>query len=54
VSLSGKWRVAHSVTVTCHGWYAGGFRFDSQLANFRFVSFLYFFSGLGITFKGYC
>jgi len=32
--------------------YANGFRFDSHLADFAFVCFLYFFLGLGVTFRG--
>jgi len=35
-----------------YGYYANGFRFDSHLADFHFVFFLYFFSGLGVTFWG--
>jgi len=29
-----------------YGYYTNGFRFNSHLADFRFVFFLYFFSGL--------
>jgi len=35
-----------------YGCYANGFRFDSHLADFLF--FLYFFSGLRVTFMGCC
>ena len=53
VSFSGKRHTARSVTVMRYDCYANGFRFDSHLADFRFVFFLYFFSGLGVMFKGY-
>jgi len=35
-----------------YGYYANGFQFDCHLADFRFVFFLYFFSGLDVTFRG--
>jgi len=43
--------------VRCYGCYANGFRFDSHLADFRFVFFLCFFLvfsrlHLGVTFRG--
>jgi len=34
-----------------YGHYANGFRFDSHLADFRFIFLLHFFSGLGVTFR---
>ena len=37
------------------GYYAVGFRFDSHPSSLSFCSFfLYFFSGLGVTFMGWC
>jgi len=36
----------------CYAFYAYGFQFKSHLVHFRFVFFLYFFSGLGFTFTG--
>jgi len=41
-----------SLGVMRYGCYVNGFRFDSHLVDFRFIFFLYFFSGLGVTFKG--
>ena len=41
--LSRKRCPARGVTVRCYGCYANGFRFDSHLADFHFVFFLYFF-----------
>jgi len=46
VTLSGKRRPARDVTVLCYGCYANGFRFDSHLADFRFVFFLCLFQAL--------
>jgi len=37
--LSFKLRGSRSVTVMRYGYYANGFRFDSQLAGFSFVFF---------------
>jgi len=51
VSLSFKLHGFHGVAVGHYGCYASGFRFDFHFANFtRF--FLYFFSGLRVTFTG--
>ena len=35
-----------------YGCYVNGFQFDSQLADFRFLFFLYFYSDLGVKFRG--
>ena len=51
VSLSFKRCGSRGVVVRRYSYYANGFRFDSHLADFCVVCFLYFFSGLGVTFK---
>ena len=39
------------ISAMCYGCHTNGFRFDSDLVNFHFVLFLYFFLGLGFTLK---
>jgi len=42
----------HNLGVMRNDCFANCFRFDSHLADFCFVIFFYFFSGLGVEFKG--
>jgi len=43
VPLSRKHRLARGVMVICYSCYVNSFRFDSYLADFRFVFILCFF-----------
>jgi len=54
VCLSGKRHAARSVMVMCCGSYANGPVFSLTLTLPAFLSFffLYFFSGLGVVFRG--